>query len=340
MSAEFHPDSYISATAQKTEFKRFSMTVATRQDSETKTTLLGRVREFRGKWGYLYLLMLPGIIYFLVFRYWPIYGLVIAFKDFRVFDGIMASPWVGLEHFETLFANPLFMRSIRNTVVISVLKLVFGFAPPIILALMLNELRLKRFKQSVQTISYLPHFLSWIIIYGILLALLSPGQGLLNQWIKAAGGQPIPFMTSNGWFLVVVVVSDIWKDIGWGAILFLAALAGINPSLYEAATLDGANRLQQMRYISLPGIQPVIILLLILRLGYMLDAGFEQIYILYNPLVYQVGDILDTWIFRNGIEQFRFSIATAASLLRSVVGLVLVISANWLAKRWAGQGLW
>lgn len=316
------------------------MTAATRPTSVSSRTMIVRVREFMGKWGYLYLLMLPGILYFLVFRYWPIYGLVIAFKDFRVFDGITASPWVGLEHFEALFANPLFMRSIRNTLVISILKLFFGFAPPIILALMLNEVRWSKFKRSVQTVSYLPHFLSWIIIYGILLALLSPGQGLINQWIKAAGGQVIPFMTSGPWFLVVVVASDIWKDVGWGAIIYLAALAGINPSLYEAATLDGANRLQQVRYISLPGIQPVIVLLLILRLGYMLDAGFEQIYILYNPLVYNVGDILDTWIFRNGIEQFRFSIATTASLLRSVVGFALVMSANWLAKRWAGQGIW
>lgn len=316
------------------------MTAATRPTSVSSRPFFVRVREFMGKWGYLYLLMLPGILYFLVFRYWPIYGLVIAFKDFRVFDGITASPWVGLEHFEALFANPLFMRSIRNTLVISILKLFFGFAPPIILALMLNEVRWSKFKRSVQTVSYLPHFLSWIIIYGILLALLSPGQGLINQWIKAAGGQVIPFMTSGPWFLVVVVASDIWKDVGWGAIIYLAALAGINPSLYEAATLDGANRLQQVRYISLPGIQPVIVLLLILRLGYMLDAGFEQIYILYNPLVYNVGDILDTWIFRNGIEQFRFSIATAASLLRSVVGFALVMSANWFAKRWAGQGIW
>lgn len=316
------------------------MTVAASQKSSSSRTLLDRVREFSGKWGYLYLLMLPGIIYFLIFRYWPIYGLVIAFKDFRVFDGIMASPWVGMVHFEALFANPLFMRSIWNTVVISLLKLIFGFAPPIILALMLNEVRWSKFKRTVQTVSYLPHFLSWIIIYGILIALLSPGQGLINQWVKAAGSQPIPFMTSGPWFLGVVVASDIWKDVGWGAIIFLAALAGVNPSLYEAATLDGANRLQQMRHISLPGILPVIVLLFILRLGQMLDAGFEQIYILYNPLVYNVGDILDTWIFRNGIEQFRFSIATAASLLRSLVGFALVITANWTAKRWTGQGIW
>lgn len=302
--------------------------------------LVSRVRTFTGKWGLLYLLMLPGILYFLIFRYWPIYGLVIAFKDYRVFDGILASPWVGLEHFESLFANPLFMRSIRNTLVISGLKLLVGFTPPILLALMLNEVRWAKFKRFVQTVSYLPHFLSWIIIYGILLAFLSPGQGLINQWITGLGGAAIPFMTKGPWFVAVVVLSDIWKDVGWGAIIYLAALTGINPSLYEAATLDGANRLQQMRYISLPGIQPVIVLLLILRLGYLLDAGFEQIYILYNPLVYNVGDILDTWIFRNGIEEFRFSIATAASLLRSLVGFALVLTANKLAKLWTGEGIW
>ncbi len=288
----------------------------------------------------LYVMLLPGIAYFAIFRYWPIYGLVLAFKDFRVLEGIMASPWAGFKHFEALFASPLFMRSIRNTVVISLLKLVVGFSPPIILALMLNEVRIAAVKKVIQTVSYLPHFLSWVIVYGILLALLGPGSGLINQWIKSAGGEVIPFLTHKRWFLVVIVLSDVWKSVGWGAIIYLAALTSISPSLYEAATVDGASRLQQIWYISLPSIRPVAVLILILRMGQMLNAGFGQIYVLYNPLVYETADIIDTWVFRNGIEQFRFSLATAAGFFKSVIGLILVLSANKLAKMFADQGIW
>jgi putative aldouronate transport system permease protein len=288
----------------------------------------------------LYALLLPGVVYYLIFRYWPIYGLVLAFKDFQIFEGIMGSPWVGFQHFKTLFDSPMFLRSIRNTVVISFLKLVIGFWPPIILALMLNEVRSTVSKRVIQTVSYLPHFLSWVIIYGVLLALLGPARGLVNQWIKSLGGEAIPFLTDKNWFIVVVVLSDIWRSAGWGAIIYLAGLTAIDPTLYEAATIDGASRLQQVWHISIPGIRSVIVLLLILRLGYMLNAGFEQIYILYNPLVYETADIVDTWVFRNGIEQFRFSIATAASVFRSVIGLLMVLAANRLAKRFAEQGIW
>lgn len=304
------------------------------------SSLLLRVRVNLSKYGLLYLMLVPGIAYYLIFRYGPIYGLVIAFKDFRVFEGILGSPWVGLENFEALFRSPLFRRAIKNTVVISLLKLVVGFPPPIILALMLNEVRLRFLKRGIQTVSYLPHFLSWVIIYGILLSFLAPGRGLINQWIKSLGGEAIPFLTHKHWFLAVVVLSDIWRDVGWGAIIFLAALTSISPELYEAAAMDGANRLKQIWHISLPGIKTVIVLLLILRLGYILNAGFEQIYILYNPLVYETADIIDTWVFRNGIEQFRFALATAASFAKSVFGLVMVLSAHRLAKRFADQGIW
>jgi putative aldouronate transport system permease protein len=288
----------------------------------------------------MYVMLLPGIVYYTIFRYWPIYGLVLAFKDFRVLDGIMASPWVGLKHFEALLSSPLFVRSIRNTITISLLKLVVGFSPPIILALMLNEVRITAVKRVIQTVSYLPHFLSWVIIYGILLALLGPGRGLLNQWIKDAGGEVIPFLTHKNWFVVVLIASDIWKNVGWGAIIYLAALTSISPTLYEAATVDGASGAQKIWHISMPSIRPVVILILILRLGYMLNAGFEQIYILYSPLVYETADIIDTWVFRSGIEQFRFSLATAAGLFKSLTGLALVLSANKLAKRFAEQGIW
>ena len=313
---------------------------ATAPVRRTLSIPVGRFWILLRKYWLLYLMLLPGVAYFLIFRYGPMYGIVIAFKDYRVLEGIVASPWVGFKHFQALFTGPYFGRIMKNTLTISLLKLVVGFPPPIILALMLNEVRFSRLKRIIQTVSYLPHFLSWIIISGILFAFLAPSGGLINEWMKAAGGQPIPFMTHKTWFLVVLVVSEIWKEAGWGAIIYLAALSGISPDLYEAATMDGANRLQQMRHISLPGIASVIILMLILRMGYMLDAGFEQIYILYTPQVYQVADIIDTWVFRNGIEQFRFSLATAAGVFKSAVGIALLLTANKLAKQWAEQGIW
>jgi len=301
---------------------------------------LKRVARSLQRFWPLYVMLLPGIIYFLIFRYWPIYGLIIAFKNFRVLDGIGGSPWVGMQNFQALLDSPLFMRAVRNTFVISFLKLVIGFPPPIILALMLNEVRIMRVKKLIQTVSYLPHFLSWVIIYAILLAFLAPARGLVNQTIKGFGLEAINFLTDPRWFVGVIVASDIWKEIGWSAIIYLAALTSISPELYEAASIDGAGRLQQIRHISIPGILPVIILLLILRMGHILDAGFDQIYILYNPLVYESSDIIDTWVFRNGIEEFRFSLSTAASVFKSVFGLGLLLTADKLAKRFTGSGIW
>ncbi len=293
-----------------------------------------------GRFWPLYVMLVPGILYFLVFRYWPIYGLTIAFKNFRVLEGINGSPWVGFANFQVLFDSPLFIRALRNTVIISALKLFVGFPMPIILALMLNEVRHKGIKRVIQTVSYLPHFLSWIIVYAILIALFAPARGLVNQAIIDMGGEAISFLTDPRWFIGVIVGSDIWKEIGWGAIIYLAALTSISPELYEAASIDGASRFQQIRHISLPGIMPVILLMFILRMGSILDAGFDQVYILYNPLVYETSDIIDTWVFRNGIEEFRFSLSTAASVFKSVFGLGLLLSANKLANRFTGQGIW
>lgn len=298
---------------------------------------IGRVLRAHGS---LYLMLLPGLLFYLVFRYGPMYGILIAFKDFNIFDGIMGSPWAGFTHFEALFRNPQFGRIIQNTLTISLLKLVVSIPADIILALLLNELRIAWFKKTVQTITYLPHFLSWVMIYGILVAFMAPSSGLFNQWIRAMGGDAIPFLTNDNWFRAILVFSEVWKDTGWGAIIYLAALAGISPDLYEAATVDGASKWRQVRHITLPGIAHVIVLVLVLRLGYILNAGFEQVYILYNPRVYGVADIIDTWVFRNGIEQFRFSIATAAGLFKSVIGLALVLIANKLAKSWTGNGIW
>jgi putative aldouronate transport system permease protein len=294
-----------------------------------------------GKYRAYYLMLLPGIIYYAVYKYLPIYGIVIAFKDYDMLAGIANSPWADpwYKHFQAFYESPYFSQLLVNTVLISLYKLVFGMFPPIALAVLLNECRVDWFKRWVQTLSYMPHFLSWVIIYGILIVLLSQDSGIVNQLIAEFGGNPIPFLTSTEWFRSVLVGSEIWQNLGWGAIIYLAAMAGIDPTLYEAARVDGASRLRMIWHITLPGIRNVIVLLLILRLGQMMDAGFDQIYILYNIHVYPVADILDTWVFRTGLEQWNFSLAAAVGLFKSVIGLLLVLGSNSLAKKW-GEGIW
>lgn len=289
----------------------------------------------------LYIMLLPGIIYYVIFKYFPMYGVIIAFKDFSILDGILKSPWADPwnKHFLTFFESPYFYQLLRNTILISVYKLIFGILPPIIMALLLNECRVRWFKSLVQTLTYMPHFLSWVIIYGILIALLSQSSGLINHWIKQLGGEAIPFMTSTTYFRSILVSSEIWQNLGWGAIIYLAAMSGIDPTLYEAARVDGASRLRMIWHITLPGIRSVIIMLFILNLGYILDAGFGQVYVLYNLQVYPVADIIDTWVFRTGLLQLNFSLAAAVGLFKSAIGLVLVIISNKIARRW-GEGIW
>lgn len=299
-------------------------------------TLLQDIR----KHSILYLMVLPGILYLLIFRYYPMYGAIIAFKDYRVLQGFSGSPWAGLKHFRTIFASPNFYNVLANTLLISVYKLIFGLPVGVALALLLNEVRLYIFKRGVQTITYLPHFLSWVVIFGVLLTTLSPSSGLVNKAIVALGGQPINFLADPKWFRSVLVASDIWKDLGWGAIIYLAALAGISPSLYEAAAVDGATRWQRIRHITLPGIVPVIVLVTLLRIGNLLSAGFEQVFVLYNPAVYGVADIIDTWVYRQGIQGFQFSVSAAVGLFKGAVGCLMLVSANALARRFAGKGLW
>jgi putative aldouronate transport system permease protein len=257
-----------------------------------------------------------------------------------VLEGFGGSPWVGLKYFRTMFSSPFFFNVLTNTLLISVYKLVFGLPIAVIMALLLNEVHISWFKRSVQTITYLPHFLSWVVVFGVLLTTLSPSTGLANKAIVTAGGQPINFLADPRWFRSVIVLSDIWKDLGWGTIIYLAALAGISPSLYEAAVVDGASRLDRIRYITLPGILPVIVLVTLLRIGNLLSAGFEQIFVLYNPSVYSVSDIIDTWVYRQGIQSFQFSLAAAVGLFKGAVGAVLLVTANWVARRSAGVGIW
>ena len=287
----------------------------------------------------LYLMLLPALLFLLVYKYMPMYGIIIAFKDFNIMQGLLKSSWVGLQHFRELFMFDEFPRVIMNTLVISLMKLVFGFPIPIILALLLNELLLKRFKRVIQTITYVPHFISWVVVGGIVIDLLSPSSGIVNKLIQSLGFQPIFFMSEGQWFRWILVLSDSWKEAGWGAIIYLAALLGVNDELFQAARVDGASRWRQIWHISLPCIRSTIVILLLLRIGHVFDAGFEQILVMYNATVYDVADIIDTYVFRIGLGQMKFGLTTAAGLFKSVIGCILLIVANTLARRMGEDGI-
>ncbi|CAG9621150.1 ABC transporter permease [Sutcliffiella rhizosphaerae] len=288
----------------------------------------------------LYLLMIPGILFFIIYKYVPMWGIVIAFQDYSVFAGIQGSEWVGFKHFERMFQSEEFYRIFSNTLLISLYKLFWGFPAPIIVALMLNELRNMMYKRTVQTIIYMPHFLSWVIVGGIMMNLLGPSTGIVNTFIQFLGFEPIYFIADDSWFRTVLVTSDLWKSVGWGTILYLAALAGINPQLYEAATVDGASKWQQTWHITLPSLLPTIVILFILQMGNILEVGFEQVFILLNPLVYNVGDVFETYVYRVGVTQGQFSYTTAVGLFKSVIALILVVAANKIAKKLGQNGIW
>ena len=298
--------------------------------------ILTQYRRHKG----LLLLVAPGLAFFLVFNYLPMFGLVLAFKEFRLSAGILGSEWSGLENFSRLFGGADFPNALRNTVTISLLRLLFGFFAPIALALMLNEIRVSWYKRTVQTVTYIPYFLSWVILGGIFLMIFSQ-SGPANQISQLFGVSPIEFLTNDFWFIVVVIVTGIWQAAGYGAVIYLAALAGISPDLYEAAVVDGAGRWKQTLHITIPGLVPTIITLFILNLGHVLNAGFDQIYNMYNPMVYDAADIIDTYVLRR-IVLMDFGLATGAGLFKSVVGLLMVVLANWLARRLSGgeQGIW
>ncbi|MGE7823986.1 ABC transporter permease [Paenibacillus sp. NPDC093718] len=300
-------------------------------------TRLGKAL-FRYRW--FYLMMLPGLLYYLIYHYVPMGGLIIAFKDYNLSKGIWGSEWVGFKHFQTIFGSPYFYEIMRNTVVLSVYRIVFNMLPDVLLALMLNEVRKMWFKRVIQTLTYGPYFLSWVIVYGLAFAFLSQDSGIVNYFIRELGGEPINFLANNDTFRSILVSTDIWKNTGFGAIIYLAALATINQELYDAAVVDGAGRWRQLWHVTLPGIRDVFILLLILKIGTILDAGFDQVFIFLNARVYEVGDIIDTWVFRRGLEQLEFSIAIAMNLFKSVIGFILVIGANKLAKKFGGSGIW
>lgn len=290
----------------------------------------------------LCIMLLPVIIYFIIFKYIPMAGLTMAFKDFQIAKGIWASPWVGFKYFEKAFSSRTFMRAFGNTLAISFLKILFGFPMPIILALMLNEVRSRRYKKVIQTVCYLPHFLSWVVVAGLLTQLLSPNNGAVNHFLTSCLGfeKPIYFLGDNAYFRGTLIVSDIWKDVGWGSVLYIATIAGISPDLYEAAVVDGANRWQRLMNITLPLLMPTVTIMLIMRVGGVLDAGFDQIFNLYNSAVYKTGDIIDTFVYRYGLGDMQYSFSTAVGLFKNVIGFIMVVGTNAITNKLNGNGIW
>ncbi|TBL79149.1 ABC transporter permease [Paenibacillus thalictri] len=289
---------------------------------------------------FLCLLALPGLLYFLIFKYMPMWGVVISFQDYSPYMGFTGSKWVGFEHFQRFFGNPDFWLLFRNTMAISVLNLLFFFPLPIVLSLLLNEVGKPVFKKTFQSVVYLPHFLSWVIIAGITFLMLSQSEGMVNKLLQALELDKVDFLTNPKFFWVMLTLQSIWKEAGWGTIIFLAAIAGIDPQLYEAARMDGASRFQQMMNITLPSIKNIIFILFILRLGNILDVGFEQVFLMMNGAVSKVGEVFDTYVYRVGIQQAQFSYSTAVGLFKSVIGFLLVISANKLAKKFGEEGVY
>lgn len=294
------------------------------------------------KHGELLALFLFAFAFFLVFKYGPLYGVIIAFKNFRVVDGIWGSPWVGFQHFHDLFQNSDFYRLLKNTLLLNLYLLIFAFPAPIILALLLNEVRSRMFQRFVQTTMYLPHFVSWVIMSGLVIYFLSPTSGFVADIMKWFGAEPIFFMGKKEYFRPIVVASAILKDLGWSSIIYFAALSGINPEMHESAIIDGANRWQRIININIPSILPTVSIMFILTLGGFLSANFEQIINLLNPVTYETGDVIDTYVYRVGLQQFQYSYTAAIGLFKSLVGLLLILGANLTVRKLSRgeNGLW
>lgn len=298
------------------------------------------VRKSIRRYRWLYIMLIPGVVYYLIFKFGPMFGLLAAFKEYQPMKGFFSSPWVGVKHFTRFFTGPSFWRILKNTLVISGLNLLFFFPAPILIALLLNEVRVKWFKTTVQSVLYVPHFLSWVVIAGISYALLTTDGGVLNNVISGVtGGKNVNFLGSEKWFYPLVVIQNIWKESGWGTIIFMAALAGVDIQMYEAAKLDGASRLQQILYITLPAIRSTIITMLILRLGKVMETGFDQLLLMQNSMNRNVAEVIDTYVYSMGMKNGQLSFATAVGLFKSVIGLILVLVSDRLAKRVGDEGI-
>jgi len=319
------------------------LNVSKKNNTETFTTkasnFLSLVRkDFKRNKG-LYLMILPVLAYYIIFHYTPMYGLIIAFKDFQPIKGISGSDWVGLKHFSDFFQSFYFWRILKNTVVISCTNLLFGFPAPIILALLINELKNKYFKSTVQSISYMPHFISLVVVCGLIKDFTSDA-GVISYIVSLFGGQATTLLNEAKNFVPIYVASDIWQSVGWGTIIYLAALTGIDQEQYEAAQVDGANKWRQTLHITIPGIMPTIIIMLVLRMGSMLSVGFEKIILLYNPAVYSSADVISTFVYRKGLQDFAFSYSAAVGLFNSVINFILLVTANKLSKKFSESSLW
>jgi putative aldouronate transport system permease protein len=288
----------------------------------------------------LYLFVLFPMATLFIFHYIPIYGIVMAFKSFKYNLGIMGSPWNNFDHFRRFFASPYIYRVLRNTVAISFLRILFGFPAPILFALLLNEVRKQSFKKIVQSISYLPHFMSWVVLAGIIVEIISPQRGVVGYIYSLLGREAPNILLNRQFFRPMLITTGIWQGVGWGSIIYLAALSSIDPSLYESATVDGANRFQMALRITIPSLIPVMTILIILRMGRILNAGFDQIFNLYNPAVYEVADIIDTYVYRVGILNRKYGFAAAAGLFKNVVGFALIFGTNWIIRKFSDYGLW
>ncbi|MGI5898904.1 MAG: ABC transporter permease [Christensenellales bacterium] len=289
---------------------------------------------------YLQLMIIPGLIYFIIFKYIPIYGVTIAFKDYKVVRGIAGSPWVGFKHFLTFFNGPYFVRLVRNTLLLNVYSLVFTFPLPVIFALLLNEVRPLIFKKFVQTVSYLPHFISLAAVIGMLVMFVSPGTGIVNKIMTALGGDVIYFMAEPRWFRSLYVISGVWIGLGWSAIIYIAALAGVDVELYEAASIDGATRVKLMWHVSLPSIKNTVVVMLILRIGQMMSLGAEKVLLMYNELTFDTADVISTFVYRRGLQYAEYSFSTAVDVFNSIINIILLVTANSLSRKYADSSLW
>ncbi|MCY8487895.1 polygalacturonan/rhamnogalacturonan ABC transporter permease [Bacillus atrophaeus] len=303
---------------------------------EKRKRLLNKLMQQK----YLYLMILPGCIYFLLFKYVPMWGIVIAFQDYQPFLGILGSEWVGLKHFVRLFTEPTFFILLKNTLLLFALNLIIFFPVPILLALLLNEVRIALFKKFIQTLIYIPHFMSWVIVVSLSFVLLTVDGGLINELIAFFGGEKINFLLNEEWFRPLYILQVIWREAGWSTIIYLAAITAVDPQLYEAAKMDGAGRLRQMWHITLPAIKSVIVVLLILKIGDTLELGFEHVYLLLNTTNREVAEIFDTYVYTAGLKQGQFSYSTAVGVFKAAVGLILVMLANRLAKKFGEEGIY
>jgi putative aldouronate transport system permease protein len=304
---------------------------------------LDYLKVFFVKYRYLHLMILPCMVYFILFKYFPMYGVSIAFKNYEPvggFWGILNAPWVGLDNFKRFFGSIFFGRLLRNTLLISLYRLVFSFPAPIIMAILINEINSTMFKKAVQTVTYMPHFLSWVIVSGLLIVLLSPIAGPVKCVADIFGTKPINFLSDVRYFRSLLVASEIWKGVGWGTIIYLAAITGLDQEIYEAATIDGATRVQRIFRITLPQLTPIISIMFILAVGRILDENFEQIFNMYNPSVYEVADVFETYVYRTGIQNSQYSYSAAVGLFKSVVSLVMVVLSNKVAHLLGSEGLW